>query len=325
MAAPRPARRSERPLWLGAPVLLAALAAAGLWLRGASFVSPPTANLRLHRPADRAAARPPARPASRSAPPVVVTEVKPQRAAVGSGPLHVPARKPFRARSLPIRRIVESTPASVPRPRVRSAAREKARGNARNPQILARGLEADTLPRHRRRPAPAVGGYPAGRDESPVRLETAPVHPVRARRARPAAAALARSKLGDRPWHVYSAAALNARAYRLQREGRQAEAEPLLREAVKRDPSHAYAQYNLGVSLLSQGKVREALEPLHRTAAQQPARWEPQQRLGQAYERLGDEEQARAAYARARALRSRRRAAPRGRQGMRRAEMEPTP
>jgi predicted Zn-dependent protease len=102
-----------------------------------------------------------------------------------------------------------------------------------------------------------------------------------------------------------SAVALNARAYRLQRTGRHTEAEPLLREAVKRRPGYAYAQYNLGWSLVAQGKPREALGPLRRTAAQQPHRWEPQYRLGQAYEQLGEMEKARAAYARASALRRR--------------------
>jgi Flp pilus assembly protein TadD len=95
---------------------------------------------------------------------------------------------------------------------------------------------------------------------------------------------------------------LNARAYRLQRAGRHAEAEPLLRRAVALDPDFAFAQYNLGWSLLEQGKARAALGPLRRTAVQQPHRWEPQLRLGQAYKKLGDLARARAAYQKARAL-----------------------
>jgi Flp pilus assembly protein TadD len=100
------------------------------------------------------------------------------------------------------------------------------------------------------------------------------------------------------------ASALNNRGFRLLRQGRAAEAEPLLREAVRRNPSHAYAQYNLGWSLLQQGKAREALGPLQRTASQQPSRWEPQHRLAQAYERLGQRERAQAASARERSLRA---------------------
>ena len=73
---------------------------------------------------------------------------------------------------------------------------------------------------------------------------------------------------------------------------------------MRRDPNRAYAQYNLGWSLLSQGKAREALGPLHRTAAQQPDRWEPQHRLAQAYARLGDAARARQAEERARYLRA---------------------
>jgi len=114
-----------------------------------------------------------------------------------------------------------------------------------------------------------------------------------------------------------TAAALNARAYRLQKAGRHVEAEPLLREAVRRDPSRAYAQYNLGWSLLSQGKAREALGPLRRTAAQQPERWEPQLRLAQAYAQLGESEKARSAFARARSLQAR--SARHGRHTLRRA------
>ncbi|HTE18265.1 MAG TPA: tetratricopeptide repeat protein [Armatimonadota bacterium] len=100
---------------------------------------------------------------------------------------------------------------------------------------------------------------------------------------------------------------LNNKAYRLQRQGRHAEAEPLLRQALKRNPRSAYAQYNMGWSLLSQGKPRQALGHLRRTARQQPGRWEPQQRLAEAYERVGDREKAAEARARARELRSGRR------------------
>ena len=100
-----------------------------------------------------------------------------------------------------------------------------------------------------------------------------------------------------------NAETLNSRAYRLQREGRHAEAEPLLREALRKHPNYAYAQDNLGWSLLEQGKARAAVGPLERTASAQPRRWEPQERLAQAYERLGMKDRAAAARARAAALR----------------------
>jgi predicted Zn-dependent protease len=100
-----------------------------------------------------------------------------------------------------------------------------------------------------------------------------------------------------------SAASLNARAYRLQRRGHHAEAEPLLRRALEKDPNHPYAQYNLGWSLVEQGKAKEAVAPLEKTASRQPNRWEPQQRLAEAYEKLGEQDKAQEAYARARSLR----------------------
>jgi tetratricopeptide (TPR) repeat protein len=90
---------------------------------------------------------------------------------------------------------------------------------------------------------------------------------------------------------------LNARAYRLQKQRRHAEAEPLLRRALELDPNFPYALYNLGWSLVAQGRAREALEPLKRTAAMQPRRWEPYQRLSEAYAMLGEADKA-AAYAR---------------------------
>jgi predicted Zn-dependent protease len=126
----------------------------------------------------------------------------------------------------------------------------------------------------------------AARDLAPRR----PVAAVRAPAPRP------EQRSGE------SAMALNNRAYRLQRQGRHAEAEPLLRRALALDPDNAYAQYNLGWSLVAQGKAREALVPLQRTAALQPDRWEPQRRPAQTYEQLGQTKRAAAAYARARAL-----------------------
>ena len=101
-----------------------------------------------------------------------------------------------------------------------------------------------------------------------------------------------------------SAVSLNLAGWRLIQQGRYAEAEPLLRRAVRLSPGHAYAQYNLGWSLLAQGKAREALGPLHTTAAQQPGRWEPQSKLAAAYRALGDRRRASNHAERARELRS---------------------
>jgi tetratricopeptide (TPR) repeat protein len=119
------------------------------------------------------------------------------------------------------------------------------------------------------------------------------------------------------PKRAETAVTLNNRAYRMQRIGRHRAAEPLLREALRQRPGYAYALYNLGWSLVEQGRAREAVDPLRRTAALQPNRWEPQQRLAEAYRLLGRESDAAAAARRARELRfgrrSTSRAAPRDR------------
>jgi tetratricopeptide (TPR) repeat protein len=97
--------------------------------------------------------------------------------------------------------------------------------------------------------------------------------------------------------------ALNNRAYRMQRQGQHKAAEPLLRQALRQRPGYAYALYNLGWSLVEQGRAGEALPPLRKTAALQPERWEPHHRLSQAYRMLGQQENAQAAARRARELR----------------------
>jgi predicted Zn-dependent protease len=103
-----------------------------------------------------------------------------------------------------------------------------------------------------------------------------------------------------------SASSLNLRAYWLQQRGQHRAAEPLLRRALALRPGYAYALYNLGWSLVEQGRPREALRPLQHTASLQPHRWEPQQRLAEAYAALGQREASAAAAARARLLRYRR-------------------
>jgi len=90
-----------------------------------------------------------------------------------------------------------------------------------------------------------------------------------------------------------SATALNDRAFQLQKLGKHEEAEPLLRRALELKPDYAYALYNLGWSLVAQGKARDALGPLSRSAELQPGRWEPLQRLSEAYALLGETDKAR--------------------------------
>lgn len=100
-----------------------------------------------------------------------------------------------------------------------------------------------------------------------------------------------------------TAESLNLRAYRLQKQGRHAEAEPLLREALRKRPEFPYAQYNLGWSLVSQGKPGEAILYLKKTSRAQPDRYEPLDKLAEAYERLGKKSDAERARAKAKALR----------------------
>jgi predicted Zn-dependent protease len=89
----------------------------------------------------------------------------------------------------------------------------------------------------------------------------------------------------------------------LLKRGRFSEAEAPLRTAVRLRPSYGYALYNLGWCLLEQSRAREAIEPLRESAALQPGRWEPQQKLSEAYVQLGNHDLAFEARARARELR----------------------
>lgn len=96
---------------------------------------------------------------------------------------------------------------------------------------------------------------------------------------------------------------LNAQGFALLRRGRYADAESPLRAAVRLRPNYPYALYNLGCSLLGQGKAREAVDPLRESAALQPNRWEPLQKLAEAYAELGNRDMAFETRARARELR----------------------
>jgi tetratricopeptide (TPR) repeat protein len=96
---------------------------------------------------------------------------------------------------------------------------------------------------------------------------------------------------------------LNSRAHRLQRQGRHEEAEPLLREALRKKPDYAYAQYNLGWSLVQQGKSKEAVLYLKRSSEAQPKRWQPLDKLAEAYEQMGQKRKAEEARQRVEELR----------------------
>lgn len=122
-----------------------------------------------------------------------------------------------------------------------------------------------------------------------------------------------------------SAEALNARAFRLQRQGRHSEAEPLLREALRKKPNHAYAQYNLGWSLVRQGKSKEAVLYLKRTSRAQPKRWEPLDKLADAYDQMGDKARAAEARERMQELRGGRRSRRSGRTRSQDRAHAPTP
>jgi predicted Zn-dependent protease len=191
--------------------------------------------------------------------------------------------------------IREVTPADHAPAVKKRAPRRPARVRSRTAgyrATLAPRTAAQKAPRGLRRaavrPAPRRTRQLAAQPPRPVaRRAPAPFAPPTAREVRRA---------------PETAASLNERAYRLQLRGRHREAEPLLRRALQLDPDYAHAQYNLGWCLVAQGKAREAVDWLLRTARRQPDRWEPYLRLAEAYEQLGQKARAAAAYARARLL-----------------------
>jgi eukaryotic-like serine/threonine-protein kinase len=111
-----------------------------------------------------------------------------------------------------------------------------------------------------------VARAPAGSAATPA--ATAPASATTAPAPRPPPAPPAAS--------VAQAKALNDDAYALMQRGRWRAALPLLERAVPAlrgigpgDPYEAYADYNLGRTLLALGRCREALVPLHRSDALQ--------------------------------------------------------
>lgn len=143
---------------------------------------------------------------------------------------------------------------------------------------------------------------PAAEPRQPVQTAAANM-PRRVRRRHP-------SHREETPTQVASPTALpggaitlNSRAHRLQRQGRHEEAEPLLREALRKKPDYAYAQYNLGWSLVQQGKSKEAVLYLKRSSEAQPKRWQPLDKLAEAYEQMGQKRKAEEARQRVEELR----------------------
>jgi len=82
--------------------------------------------------------------------------------------------------------------------------------------------------------------------------------------------------------------ALNDRAWALMKQGDYASALPLLQQAVQElqgqtgDIYTAYANYNLGVTLMSLGRCSEAMPYLEASREQQPGRHEVEQAIHQA-------------------------------------------
>jgi predicted Zn-dependent protease len=175
-----------------------------------------------------------------------------------------------------IREWVPAEKATRPKPRVSRTRRARMRAGLRRHSVATKP-RATSRRRAVTAPSSAIRRRPAATPARPAVVAAAPIRG--------------------------SASALNLRAYRLLQRGRHTEAEPLLRRALALRPGYAYALYNLGWSLVEQGRAREALAPLRRTAALQPGRWEPQQRLADAYAVLGDQDAAASAAARAHALR----------------------
>jgi len=194
------------------------------------------------------------------------------------------------------RRVVRTRPAIEPAPRVAEA----------RPQPRSRHTPADDVSSVRsvqrtKRKRPAA-------EESDRRVAQDLSQPTgrSARRKRPEAMDDRQSKRPEPPVTQTArrgARSLNAEGYALLRRGRYAEAEEPLRAAVRMKSNYGYALYNLGWSLLAQGKAREAIEPLRDAAALQPNRWEPLQKLSEAYSQIGNHDLAFEARAKARELR----------------------
>jgi len=181
---------------------------------------------------------------------------------------------------------------------------------AKSPQARPRRLAVATGPSVRSRPATRQLKPRSERHEEPVERRS-PQRQTRVAWSHQAGdGAIADRRREGRRSSLLAATrgrspvSLNAEGYALLRRGRFADAEAPLRAAVRLRPNFGYALYNLGWSLLGQGKAREAVEPLRESAALQPGRWEPLQKLSEAYAQIGNEELSFETRARARDLRS---------------------
>jgi hypothetical protein len=248
---------------------------------------------------------PPASQSVSQEPEVKVRQVPRVKAQVPDRTVQKPAREP--AAAVPDRSAPAVTAPIAPSPSRRAGGRRAGRSAKVAPRrSVAR--RSETAPRPvERRPEPPRRNV-TRRGESPAqRVARSPEPPRRrvVRREKTSGRRVVHRAPPERRVAVRGGpVALNGRAYRLQQQGRHREAEPLLRQALRKKPGYAYAQYNLGWSLVRQGRAREALDPLKRTSARQPRRWEPHARLAEAYERLGDHEKAAYHRSRSRSLRS---------------------
>ena len=102
--------------------------------------------------------------------------------------------------------------------------------------------------------------------------------------------AFARAHPGNAPASLYAAIAIE---HRPEAERDTAEAEALLRAAVKADPKLAEAWYELGALDQGKGAWPESVEALERAIALRPAYAEAHYRLSRAYAHIGKQDEAR--------------------------------
>jgi tetratricopeptide (TPR) repeat protein len=198
-----------------------------------------------------------------------------------------------------------AAPKSTAAPKPSAAARSRAQvaGTRTTYRRSARHRSTFASARHKPDVSPKIAAQPSAPAETAAAAE-----PRRLRRRHHS------RRREDAPTQVAStdaiqggAITLNSKAHRLQRQGHHDEAEPLLREALRKKPDYAYAQYNLGWSLVRQGKSKEAVLYLKRSSDAQPKRWEPLDKLAEAYEQMGQKQKAEETRQRVQELRGDRR------------------
>lgn len=241
--------------------------------------------------------------------PVVVIRTLPGKSAQPQANRKVTPRPAPRSRTAGVRstyrRSTFATRRAIPQPRVADAGRATSPSNS----APRHGEQKSVSTTHRKsrvarteRRSPVVStSKPDTRTRERRLVSTRVAPPARSKRS--VNGMETRSKRMAASPGASSPTQLNAQGYALIRRGRYAEAETPLRAAVRSRPNYAYALYNLGCSLLGQGKAREAVDPLRESAALQPNRWEPLQKLAEAYAELGNRDMAFETRARARELR----------------------